>query len=145
MEKMGENSIKNENEKKKDYLRGYRKHGKRIKRIELEIEEIRNMKMYPSMNNDGMPHGSGQSDLSKYAAELREKEDNLYYEGVEQVKTYNDISSKIKLLEDEDERDVLFYRYIKGLRFWEIAQIMGYSEDWIYKLHGKALWHLKIS
>ena len=50
-------------------------HGRRIKRIELEIDEIRNLKMYPSVNNDGMPHGSGQGDLSSYAAELHEKEE----------------------------------------------------------------------
>lgn len=144
MAKIEENNVKNENERKKAYLRGYRKHGKKIKRIESEIEEIRNMKMYPSMNNDGMPHGSGQGDLSGYAAELREKEDKLYYEGVEQVKTYNDISGRIKELEDEDERDVLFYRYIKGLEWWEIARDMDYSLRQIHRVHGKALGHLKL-
>ena len=146
MEKrLEENNVKNENEQKKAYLRGYRKHGKRIKRIESEIEEIRSMKMYPSMNNDGMPHGSGQGDLSGYAAELREKEDELYYEGVEQVKMYNDISGRIRELEDEDERDVLFYRYIKGLEWWEIARTMDFTERWVYELHGRALRKLKIS
>lgn len=137
-------NIKNENEKKKKYLRSYRKHGRKIKRIEAEIEEIRSMKMYPSMNNDGMPHGSGQSDLSAYAAELNVKEDELYHEGVEQVQTYNDISQRIKSMEDEDERDVLFYRYIKGLEWWEIARAMDYSERWVYELHGKALKNLNI-
>ena len=140
-----ENNVKNENEKKKNYLRGYRRHGKKIKRIDAEIEEIRGMKMYPSLKNDGMPHGSGQSDLSEYAAELQEKEDELYREGVEQVKTYNDISNRIKQLENEDERDVLFYRYIKGMEWWEIARTMDYSERWIYELHGRALENLKIS
>lgn len=140
-----ENNVKNENEKKKNYLRGYRRHGKKIKRIDAEIEEIRGMKMYPSIKNDGMPHGSGQSDLSEYAAELQEKEDALYREGVEQVKTYNDISHRIKQLENEDERDVLFYRYIKGMEWWEIARTMDYSERWIYELHGRALENLKIS
>ena len=139
------NDVKSENEKKKKYLRSYRRHGKRIKRIEAEIEEIRSMKMYPSINNDGMPHGSGGTgDLSSYAAELREKEDELYKEGVEQVKTYNDISWKIKQIEDEDERDVLFYRYIKGMEWWEIARAMDYNESWIYELHGKALKKLYI-
>lgn len=137
--------VKTENEQKKEYLRGYRRHGKRIKRIDAEIEEIRSMKMYPSLNNDGMPHGSGSGDLSGYAAELQEKEDELYQEGVEQVKTYNDISFRIKQLEDEDERDVLFYRYIKGMAWWEIARNMDYSESWIYELHGRALKNLKIS
>ena len=101
--------------------------------------------MYPSMNNDGMPHGSGCGDLSEYAAELQEKEDELYREGVEQVKTYNDISFRINQLEVEDERDVLFYRYIKGMEWWEIARTMDYSESWIYELHGRALQNLKIS
>lgn len=140
-----ENNAKNENDKKKRYLRGYRKHGKRVKRIEAEIEEIRSMKMYPSVNNDGMPRGTGQSDLSGYAAELQEKEEALYKEGVEQVKTYNDISYRIKQLENEDERDVLFYRYIKGMEWWEVARAMDYSESWIYELHGNALKNLKIS
>lgn len=140
-----ENNVKNENDKKKRYLRAYRKHGRKIKRIEAEIDEIRSMKMYPSMNNDGMPHGSGQGDLSAYAAELREKEETLYHEGVDQVKTYNDISHRIKKLEDEDERDVLFYRYIKGMEWWEIARAMDYSERWVYELHGRALKNLHIS
>lgn len=135
-----EQTLKKENEKKKAYLRGYRRHGKRIKRIEAEIEEIRSMKMYPSTKSDGMPKASGSTgDLSSYAAELLEKENELYYEGVEQVKTFKDISYKIKQLEDEDERDVLFYRYIKGMEWWEIARNMDFSESWVHELHGRAL------
>ena len=139
-----ENNTKIENDKKKSYLRGYRMHGRRIKRIELEIDEIRNLKMYPSVNNDGMPHGSGQGDLSSYAAELHEKEEKLYQEGVEQIKAYKDISWKIQQLENEDERDVLFYRYIKGMSWWEIAENMQFSERQVFRIHGKALGNLKI-
>ena len=120
--RLEENNVKNENNRKKEYLRGYRKHGKRIKRIELEIEEIRSMKMYPSMSNDGMPHGSNQSDLSSYAAELQEKEDELYLEGIRQVQTYNDIEHRINKLENQDERDVMFYKYIKGFEWWKTVR-----------------------
>ena len=143
--KIEENNVRNENDKKKQFLRGYRRHVKRIKRIESEINEIRSMKMYPSVNNDGMPHGSNQGDLSGYAAELQQKEIELYEEGIEQVQTYNKIAHRIQLLESEDEKDVLFYRYIKGMSWWEIAQAMDYSERWIYELHGRALKKLKIS
>lgn len=144
MEKrLEESDAKNENNQKKEYLWGYRRHGRRIKRIEAEIEEIRNMKMYPSMNNDGMPKGSKQSDLSGYIAELREKEDMLYQEGVEAVKVYKDIESQIKKLEDQDERDVLFYRYIKGYDWWKVAEAMDKSERTIYRLHGSALRKMK--
>lgn len=146
MEKrLEENNVKNENDRKKTYLRAYRKHGKRIKRIESEIEEIRNMKMYPSSNNDGMPHGSNQSDLSSYAAALQEREDELYQEGVKQVQTYKDIEYRINKLENPDERDVMFYKYIKGFTWWQIAQLMEYSESWIYELHGRALKNIQIN
>ena len=146
MEKrLEENNVKNENDRKKTYLRAYRKHGKRIKRIESEIEEIRNMKMYPSSNNDGMPHGSNQSDLSSYAAALQEREDELYQEGVKQVQTYKDIEYRINKLENQDERDVMFYKYIKGFAWWQIAQLMEYSESWIYELHGRALKNIQIN
>ena len=142
--RLEENNVKFENDRKKSYLRGYRMHGRRIKRIELEIDEIRNLKMYPSVNNDGMPHGSEQGDLSSYAAELHEKEEMLYQEGVEQVKAYKDISWRIQQLENEDERDVLFYRYIKGMNWWEIAESMQFSERQVFRIHGKALANLKI-
>ncbi len=101
--------------------------------------------MYPSMNNDGMPHGSSQNDLSSYAAVLQEREEELYREGVSQVQSYKDIAFRISRLEDQDERDVLFYRYIKGYDWWKIAQIMDYSERWIYELHGRALKKIEIS
>lgn len=128
-----------------EYLRAYRKHGKRIKRIESEIEEIRNMKMYPSSINNGMPHGSNQSDLSSYAVALQEREDELYQEGVKQVQTYKDIEYRINKLENQDERDVMFYKYIKGFTWWQIAQLMEYSESWIYELHGRALKNIQIN
>lgn len=143
-QRLEENNVKNENNRKKEYLRGYRKHGKRINRIEAEIEEIRSMKMYPSMNNDGMPRGSNQNDLSSYAAILHEREEELYQEGVKQVQVYKDIAYKIEKIDNQDERDVLFYRYIKGFDWWKIAQIMDYSESWIYELHGNALKKIKI-
>lgn len=136
--------IKALNERKKKYLRQYLKHKNRVNRIEAEIEELRSMKMHPSQNNDGMPRGSNQSDLSSYAAVISGMEDELYHEGVGQVKTYMNISEEIKKIDVEEERDVLFYRYIKGKQFWEIAQIMNYSESWIHELHGKALKKLEI-
>ena len=142
-QRLEENNVKNDNNRKKEYLRGYRRHGRKIKRIEAEIEEIRRMKMYPSMNNDGMPHGTNQSDLSSYAAELREKEDMLYQEGVEAVKAYKGIEGRINQLEDQDERDVLFYRYIKGYEWWQVAKVMDRSERTIYRLHGSALRKIK--
>ena len=133
-----------ENEMKKEYLRGYRRHVRKLSRIEAELEELRTMKMAISVNNDGMPHGSGQSDMSGYAAELDQLERNLIRERDQRFKGYREISGQIAKMKSENERDVLFYRYIKGLAWWEIAEKMGYSERHITRIHGEALAHIQM-
>ena len=135
---------RNENEMKKEYLREYRNHVRRISRIEAELEELRPMKMAIYMNNDGMPHGSGQSDMSGYAARLDQLERNLIRERSQRVTGYKEISDRITNLKSENERDVLFYRYIKGFAWWEIAEKMNYSERQIHRYHGNALAHISI-
>lgn len=137
-------TVKSENEQKKRYLNGYRAHVRMINRIETELAELRLMRQSMSMNNDGMPHGSGQSDLSGYMAELDEQERNLIRERYERILTYKDIAKRIKRLKSENEKDVLFYRYISGLTWWEIAEKMNYTERWVLKIHGKALAHFEI-
>lgn len=133
-----------ENDKKKEYLRQYRGHVRKINRIESELEEIRIMKQYPSMSNDGMPHASNNSDLSNYAAVIDSKERELQEEKKSRIKCYQEIAKRIELLDDDKEKDVMHYRYIKGLDWWEIAEKMKYSERWVHKIHGKALKHLTI-
>lgn len=135
-----------DNDKKKEYLRSYRQHVRRIHRINAEIAELREMKLHPSMKpDDGMPHGSGgQGDLSGYAAELDEMIRELIEERYLRIKIYQQIVRQIKRMKSENEKDVLFYRYIRGLDWWEIAEKMKYSERWIHKIHGKALVHFEL-
>lgn len=135
-----EQIAKTENEQKKEYLREYRKHAKRIKRIESELEEIRSMKQYPAAKiGDGMPHGSNNSDLSDYAAVLDKMEHDLERERFLKIKSYTEINKYISLLKSETERDLLHYRYIKGMAWWEVAEKMECSEREVYRKHGKAL------
>lgn len=134
---------KTENEKKKEYLWQYQESVRRITRIESELDEIRSMRGSISINNDGMPHGSGQGDLSGYAAELDGLERNLIRERYTRIKLYKDIAERITKLKSRNESDVLFYRYIKGLEWWEVAEKMKYSERQILRYHGKALAHFE--
>ena len=145
MDKIEEKTV-SENDKKKEYLRSYRYHVRRIHRINAEIAELREMKLHPSMKpDDGMPHGSGgQGDLSGYAAELDEMINELIEERYQRINTYLGIVRQIKRMKSRNESDVLFYRYIKGLDWWEIAEKMKFSERQIYRFHGKALTHFEI-
>ena len=133
-----------ENDLKKEYLRKYRTHVRRIHRINAEISELRSMKISPSLNNDGMPHGSSQRDLSGYAAELDSMVQELIDERYHRIKDYQEIVGRIKKLKSENEKDVLFYRYIRGMDWWEIAEKMKFSERQIFRIHGKALANFQI-
>ena len=61
-----ESNIKNENNRKKEYLRGYRSSRRRINRIDDEITELKELAAsVKAIDYSGMPHGSGnQKDLS---------------------------------------------------------------------------------
>ncbi len=50
-----------------------------------------------------------------------------------------DIRNDIEQVEDLNYRDVLFYRYVACLNFYEIADIMQFSSSHIQWLLGKAI------
>ena len=111
-----EQTSKTENEKKKDYLRSYRKHVRRVQRISVEVDELKEMlKSTKAINYDGMPHGSGgQGDLSGEIARIQGLIDDLNYEKKMRIESYTDIVQRIRSLKSQNEDDVLYYRYIKG-------------------------------
>ena len=110
-----EQEVKTENEQKKEYLRSYKDHVRRVNRISEEIKELREMMMSTkAINYDGMPHGSGgQGDLSGEVARIQGLIDELKRERGLRIMTYQDIARRIKKLRSRNEDDVLFYRYIK--------------------------------
>lgn len=137
-------TIQEENEQKKEYLKSYRRAIKREQDILDEIQRLRLDKMFPSVVNDGMPHGSSHSDLSDYAAILDEQIDLLKEERLEKVRCYQKIERQISQMENEDEQEVLRLRYILGMKWEEVAVKMNYSWKWIHKIHRRALMNFKI-
>ena len=128
-----------ENEKKKEYLKSYRRAVRREKEIEDEIRQLRLDKMFPSVVNDGMPKGTNQSDLSGYAALLDEQISELIQERYKRAKLRADIENSIRAMENEDEQRVLRLRYIRGLKWEEIAVEIKYSYMQTHRIHSMAL------
>lgn len=141
MEQMTE---KTEKGRKKDYLRKYGGHVRRIKMIESELAELHAMRASVSVNREEISHKLRQSSFSGYAGELEQMEYELIQEKYERLKAYKNITDYVKRLSCENEKEVLFYRYIKGLEWCEIAKEMGYSERQIHRYHDKALVHFEI-
>ncbi len=140
-----EKGIKEENEKKKEYLWKYRDALRSQLAIEEEIEQLRADKMYPgSLEQDGMPHGNGCSDLSGYAAKLDELLQELKEQLEKKIDIRREITQKIDAMPDETESLLLRYRYIHLLKWEEVAVKMGYSWQHMHKIHAKALEHFEI-
>lgn len=138
-------TIQEENEQKKEYLKSYRRAIKREQDILDEIQRLRLDKMFPSVVNDGMPHGSSHSDLSDYAAILDEQIDLLKEERLEKVRCYQKIERQISQMENEDEQEVLRLRYILGMKWEEVAVKMDYSWRQIHRIHSSALKNFKMT
>lgn len=145
-QRLEENNVKNENNRKKEYLRGYRSSRRRINRIDDEIIELKELAAsVKAIDYSGMPHGSGnQKDLSDELARIDSLVEKLGIEKESCIESYVSIEKQIKQIKNEDENDVLFYRYVKGEEWWEIADHMKYTERHIHRIHGKALAHFQM-
>lgn len=133
-----------ENEKKKEYLKGYEKAVRQMERSESRIQEIRLNKMCPSVIVDGMPHASGGGDLSEYAVLLDAEEKKYMKARYLRIKLCGEISDKIERLENEDEKDVLMYRYIRLMKWEDICTHVGKHWAQVHRVHARALNNFKI-
>lgn len=135
---------KEENEKKKEYLRRY--HAAEIAEKEIceEIEKLRLDKMFPALIQDGMPHGSSAGDLSAYAAQLDELLTELKDQMEKRIRIRREITRKIETMQDETEKTVLRLRYIHWLQWEQIAERMGYGWTQVHRIHGRALTNFKM-
>lgn len=132
-------------EEKKEYLRGYERAVRQMERSQVKINEMRMNRICQSVNNDGMPHAHNCSDLSAYAALLDEEERRYIKDRYNRIKLCRDITDKIERMENEDEKDVLMYRYIKMMKWEDICVKMKYSWKHVHRIHSRALNNFKMT
>lgn len=131
---------KTENEIKKEYLQSYRSAVISETQIKEEIDQLRMDKMFPGLVQDGMPHGSGGSDLSAYAAKLDELLIELKDQMDKRIQLRREIVKKIEAMDSETEKAVLRYRYIHMLKWEEIKERLHMTSlRYVFKIHGRAL------
>lgn len=103
----------------KEYMKSYGKLLRKTERIKLELEEMRR--------------------ISDKSALLQQKE--YQYEELKEQLTgkYIEITNQIEQILNENEKDVLIYRYIKLLKWEEIAAKMHFCCQYTHKIHAQAL------
>ena len=141
-----EQAVREENNRKKEYLRKYLEAKRMQEVLEREIDELRLDRMIPgSPAQDGMPHGSGGGDLSGYVARLDELDRKLRAQMYKKIQLRAEITEKIDAMSDETESLLLRLRYLHGLKWEEVAVKMDYSWKQIHRLHSKALNNFKMT
>lgn len=124
---------------KKKYLKSYERAVRQMERSAEKIKEMRLGQIIPSADNDGMPHAHNPTDMSGYAALLDDEERRYQEARYECARLCKEITDKIEQLEYDSEKDILLYRYIRRMSWEQIAVKMGYSWQWVHKIHAKAL------
>lgn len=132
------------NEKKKEYLNGYRDAKRREKRILEQIQQLRLDTMFPCLQGDGMPRGSSQSDLSNYMERRDELEDELKKEMLNAITEYENIHRAIRRMKDEEEKEILERKYLMRQTWERIAEELDCDRSTAIRKHGNALENFEI-
>ena len=131
-------------EEKKEYLRSYEKAVRQMERSAEKIKEIRLGQIIPAADNDGMPHARNSTDLSGYAALLDAAERQYMSDRYQRLKICKEITDKIERMDNEDEKDVLTYRYIRLMKWESIAVRMNCSWKQVHRIHARSLKNFKM-
>ena len=131
-------------EEKKEYLRSYEKAVRQMERSAEKIKEMRLGQIIPAADNDGMPHAHNSTDLSGYAALLDAAERQYMADRYQRLKICKEITDRIERMDNENEKDVLTYRYIRLMKWESIAVRMNCSWKQVHRIHSRALNNFKL-
>ena len=115
---------------------------RKIKYDLSRLEELRELSCSISAPAyDRVPSGTRNTEAPfvKALERIWDKEDEINLELDELERKQKEIQSVIERLTDVDERYVLLYRYMQGMKWEEVALEMHRCESSVRKIHVKAL------
>ena len=127
----------------KEYLVQYQHIQREIEDIDRRMAQVRLKYAAPSaINYSDMPkaHNSNH-DLSDYVAKMDELTDYMISKYTRLRGIEIDIYMCVDRMENQQERELLRYRYIDGMTWTQVADAMLTTERNVYFIHGRALQH----
>ena len=122
----------------KDKIAECRAAMKRAERLALELDAAMDPRPR-SPKLTGMPR-SGQSATLDLQMEIIEAARTRFESAREiALEQLNELEEKIDALEEYDQRAVMYFHYIYGLTWAEVADRIGWSERTVRRIHAKAL------
>ena len=133
-------------EQKKEWLSRYRQARYAEDEIRLEIESLEGQYMMPARPIDGMPKGSGGSDLSGFAAAYDKLRTKLIAQYERRLEIYHEIVDVIEASTglNETERSILRYRYILCMSWEDIEEQVHMERSWIHRIRNNAVDKLRV-
>ena len=127
----------------KEYLLQYQHIQREIEDIDRRMAQVRLKYAAPSaINYSDMPkaHNSNH-DLSDYVAKMDELTDYMISKYTRLRGIEIDIYMRVDRMENQQERELLRYRYIDGMTWTQVADAMLTTDRNVYFIHGRALQH----
>ncbi len=128
-----------ENKEKINYLKQYRSLSMEIDQITKELQRWQDLATRISPSYSDMPHGGGSDKVQTAAVEVAELTDKLNQKLHQAIMVQENIKKLLESLDDIKLRQLMYYRYINGMRWEEIAVRMDFNYRWVLRLHRKAL------
>ncbi len=128
-----------DNKKKCRYLNQYRIMHIEIDQITKELQRWQDLATRISPSYSDMPHGGGSDKVQTAAVEVAELTDKLNQKLHQAIMVQENIKKLLESLDDIKLRQLMYYRYINGMRWEEIAVRMDFNYRWVLRLHRKAL------
>lgn len=136
---------KDELERRKKYMRRYRRNAALVKRLELRVQAKQDqITKVKTSNYSAMPRGGQPVELSDLISDRDELEARVKRLKAKGRVLRQEIAEKIDELDDPRQADVLEYYCLDCMTIEEIAEVMGYTARHVYELYSKAFTFISI-
>ena len=127
-------------EETKKELSAYLYNKELLKEKEQDLEELITKAEKVTTELSDMPKGTPiiQDKIGEYATKIIELKNSKYRQLIDMYKSKEEIENKIDMLE-QPYRNILYYKYIKGMNLTEVANKIGNEYKYTCILHGEAL------
>lgn len=131
-------------EEKKSFLNAYLKAKYDVIRYEEQLDEIRLQRVSPHICYNEIKGSKQKKDLSDYAVKLEEVEQKIIQARYERICVFEDVRMAVEAMSEEKEKTLLTYRYLRNMKWEDIAEKMMFSLQHVHKIHTKAISHFQI-
>ena len=134
-------SEKEQSQLAKDYFYQIRKTDRLIQRLAGTVSELRSglASIGCELRPDKVHSSAGKNALEDAMCRIDELERKINARIDELATMKQEAFDMIGRIPDFDQQNVLIGRYIQMAQWEEISDDLGFSQQWVYDIHGKAL------